>query len=178
MAELESVLDGTVISVVPFGAFVDIGSKESGLVHISELSSEYVKDINTFIKKGDRVRVKVIRIDENGKISLSMKQAERPKQERAKRPKPAKVSARPDSYGARVRSRNCRLKTSCRGSNTRVRKRYVTANGVWRISVPADIRAAADICPDTGQNNTQAQKGASESPHQLYRLNSIHKYAV
>lgn len=98
MAELESVLDGTVISVVPFGAFVDIGSKESGLVHISELSSEYVKDINTFIKKGDRVRVKVIRIDENGKISLSMKQAERPKQERAKHPKPAKVSARPDSY--------------------------------------------------------------------------------
>lgn len=98
MAELESVLDGTVISVVPFGAFVDIGSKESGLVHISELSSEYVKDINTFIKKGDRVRVKVIRIDENGKISLSMKQAESPKQERAKRVKPVKTSARPDSY--------------------------------------------------------------------------------
>lgn len=97
MAVLDSIVDGTVTSVMPFGVFVDIGSDESGLVHISELSNNYVKDINSFVKKGDSVKVKVIRIDENGKISLSMKRTE-PKLEKVKREKPQRVSARPDAY--------------------------------------------------------------------------------
>lgn len=97
MAVLDSVVDGTVTSVMPFGVFVDIGSDESGLVHISELSNNYVKDVNEFVKKGDSVKVKVIRIDDDGKISLSMKRAEA-KPERTKREKPQRVSARPDAY--------------------------------------------------------------------------------
>ena len=97
MAVVGNIVEGTVTSVMAFGAFVDLGSKESGLVHISELSSEYVKDINTFIKKGDRVKVKIIRIDEKGKISLSMKQAEQ-KQAPVRKQKPARASARPDSF--------------------------------------------------------------------------------
>ena len=76
MVSVGSILEGKVVSVMPFGAFVDIGNKQSGLVHISELSSRYVKDINDCVKKGDNVKVKVIKIDESGKISLSMKQAE------------------------------------------------------------------------------------------------------
>ena len=76
MVSVGSILEGKVVSVMPFGAFVDIGNKQSGLVHISELSSRYVKDINDCVKKGDTVKVKVIKIDESGKISLSMKQAE------------------------------------------------------------------------------------------------------
>lgn len=99
MAVVGNIVDGTVLSVMSFGAFVDIGSRESGLVHISELSNEYVKDINAFVKKGDKVRVKILRIDEKGKISLSMKQAEPVKKaETRKKEKPAKVSARPDSF--------------------------------------------------------------------------------
>ena len=73
MVSVGSILEGKVVSVMPFGAFVDIGNKQSGLVHISELSSRYVKDINDCVKKGDNVKVKVIKIDESGKISLSMK---------------------------------------------------------------------------------------------------------
>ena len=99
MAVVGNVVEGTVTSVMAFGAFVSIGSKESGLVHISELSNEYVKDINTFVKKGDHVKVKIIRIDEQGKISLSMKQVEdKPKDERVKQSKPSRVSARPDTF--------------------------------------------------------------------------------
>lgn len=99
MAQVDSILEGVVTSVMPFGAFVELGSKESGLVHISELSNEYVKDINEFIKKGDKVKVKVIRIDEKGKISLSIKQAaEVRKPAREKREKPKHVSARPDYF--------------------------------------------------------------------------------
>ncbi len=75
MISVGSILEGKVISVMPFGAFVDLGGKKSGLVHISEISSGYVKNINEHVKKGDTLRVKVIGIDENGKISLSAKQA-------------------------------------------------------------------------------------------------------
>lgn len=101
MAQIDSIHDGTVTSVMPFGAFIDIGSGESGLVHISELSSEFVKDINEFIKKGDKVKVKVIRIDEKGKLSLSMKQAvekTEANEKREKKERPKKTSARPDSF--------------------------------------------------------------------------------
>ena len=76
MVAVGSIVEGKVVSVMPFGAFVDIGNKQSGLVHISEISSKYVKDINECVKKGDAVKVKVIKIDDLGKISLSMKQAE------------------------------------------------------------------------------------------------------
>ena len=61
MVSVGSILEGKVVSVMPFGAFVDIGNKQSGLVHISELSSRYVKDINDCVKKGDTVKVKVIK---------------------------------------------------------------------------------------------------------------------
>lgn len=99
MAQIDSILEGFVTSVMPFGAFVELGSKESGLVHISELSNDYVKDINEFIKKGDKVKVKVIRIDEKGKISLSIKQAEDIKKPmREKHEKHKKASARPDYF--------------------------------------------------------------------------------
>lgn len=87
MISVGDVLDGKVISVMPFGAFVGIGNNQSGLVHISEVSNEYVKDVGEHIKKGDNVKVKVIKIDESGKISLSIKQAmSQQKQERVKKP--------------------------------------------------------------------------------------------
>ena len=85
MISVGNILEGKVISVMPFGAFVDLGGKKSGLVHISELSSGYVKDINEHVKKGDVLRVKVINIDDNGKINLSVKQAEEKKPQRSGR---------------------------------------------------------------------------------------------
>lgn len=84
MISVGSIIEGKVISVTPFGAFVDLGGRKSGLVHISEISSGYVKDINEHVKKGDMLRVKVIKIDDNGKISLSAKQAEEKKPRKVK----------------------------------------------------------------------------------------------
>jgi len=70
------VLKGIVDNVVAFGAFVDIGLKEKGLVHISEVSDQYVEDITAFLAVGDRVTVKVLTLDpERKRIGLSMKQA-------------------------------------------------------------------------------------------------------
>ncbi|MBR2703853.1 MAG: RNA-binding transcriptional accessory protein [Clostridia bacterium] len=68
------ILNGTVRNVIDFGAFVDIGVKHDGLVHISELSESYVKNPSDIVSIGDVVKVKVIKIDnERQKVSLSMK---------------------------------------------------------------------------------------------------------
>ena len=68
------VLKGTVRNVVDFGAFVDIGIKSDGLVHISEISDKYVRNPMEEVSVGDIVNVKVINVDKNkGKVSLSMK---------------------------------------------------------------------------------------------------------
>lgn len=69
------VLDGTIADVMEYGAFVKLDSGDNGLVHISEISKNYVKDIHTAVKTTDRVKVKVISINENGKIALSIKKA-------------------------------------------------------------------------------------------------------
>ena len=68
------VLTGTVRNVIDFGAFVDIGVKYDGLVHISEMSDSYIKNPADVVSVGDIVKVKVIKIDqERKKVGLSMK---------------------------------------------------------------------------------------------------------
>ena len=70
------VLTGTVRNVTDFGAFVDIGVKHDGLVHISQLSNSFVKSPSDVVSVGDIVKVKVIGIDqERQKVQLSMKDA-------------------------------------------------------------------------------------------------------
>jgi uncharacterized protein len=69
------VLTGTVRNVVDFGAFVDIGVKQDGLVHISQLANRFVRDPFEVVKVGDVVKVKVISVDAaRGRIGLSMKE--------------------------------------------------------------------------------------------------------
>ena len=69
-----STLKGKVVSVVPFGVFVEVEPHIEGLVHVSEVAHSYVKDINDVVKVGDEVEVQVLNYDEaNKKINLSMK---------------------------------------------------------------------------------------------------------
>ncbi len=71
------VLTGTVRNVVDFGAFVDIGVKQDGLVHISQLANRYLKSPFEAVSVGDIVKVKVVKVDkERGRIGLSMKEVE------------------------------------------------------------------------------------------------------
>ena len=64
---------GKVVKIAEFGAFVEITPKHEGLVHVSELADKYIKRVEDVVKLGDNIRVKVIRIDEQGKIALSAK---------------------------------------------------------------------------------------------------------
>ncbi len=73
--EVGSIVEGRVTAITKFGAFVSLPGKRSGLVHISEVSDAFVRDVNDFLKVQDVVRVKVLSVDEKGKIALSIKQA-------------------------------------------------------------------------------------------------------
>ena len=67
------VLEGKVTGITKFGAFVELPEGKTGMVHISEVSTAYVEDISQYLKQDQIVKVKVINITEEGKISLSIK---------------------------------------------------------------------------------------------------------
>ncbi|MDR7080338.1 S1 RNA binding domain protein [Neobacillus niacini] len=73
--EVGSKLQGKVTGITKFGAFVELPGGSTGLVHISEVADNYVKDINDHLKVGDQVEVKVINVEKDGKIGLSIKKA-------------------------------------------------------------------------------------------------------
>jgi len=64
--------EGIVRRIQPFGAFVEILPGKDGLVHVSKMSTEYVEDPNDIVKEGQKVRVKVVEVDDLGRINLSM----------------------------------------------------------------------------------------------------------
>ncbi|MCC8123077.1 MAG: S1 RNA-binding domain-containing protein [Oscillospiraceae bacterium] len=73
-----SILDGKVTGITKFGAFVSLPEGKSGLVHISEIAYSYVSDVKSHLTEGQEVKVKVIGIDESGRINLSIKKAMEP----------------------------------------------------------------------------------------------------
>ena len=69
------IYDGKVVGLMEYGAFVEIAPGLSGLVHVSEITDEYVKDVKKFLKEGDEVKVKLVSKERDGKLRLSIKQA-------------------------------------------------------------------------------------------------------
>lgn len=84
-----AVVDGKVTGIMKFGAFVSLPGGKSGLVHISEIAYSYVNEISDFLTEGQDVKVKIISIDENNRINLSIKKAQEP----PKQNKPAQAPA-------------------------------------------------------------------------------------
>ena len=73
-----AILEGTIKSITKFGAFVSLPGGRSGLVHISEIAHSYVANVSDFLSEGQAVKVKVVSIDEAGRINLSIKKATPP----------------------------------------------------------------------------------------------------
>jgi S1 RNA binding domain protein len=86
--EIGAILEGKVTGITNFGAFVELPDKTTGMVHISEVSASFIKDIHEKLSEGDQVKVKVIDINEKGKVALSIKKA-LPQEEEPKPKKPA-----------------------------------------------------------------------------------------
>ncbi|OQA32789.1 MAG: 30S ribosomal protein S1 [Betaproteobacteria bacterium ADurb.Bin341] len=77
------ILEGVVTNVAAFGAFVDIGVHQDGLVHVSALSTKFVKDPREVVKAGDIVKVKVLEVDlQRSRIALTMRLSDEPTQAR------------------------------------------------------------------------------------------------
>lgn len=74
--EVGSILTGKVVTITKFGAFVSVAPNKSGLVHISEIANTYVNDVNDHLTVGQEVKVKLISIDQAGRLNLSIKQAQ------------------------------------------------------------------------------------------------------
>lgn len=72
--ELGSIVEGKVTTITGFGVFVELQNKQTGLVHISEISSSFVNDIRDFLEEGQVIKVKIIDLGKNGKLGLSIKQ--------------------------------------------------------------------------------------------------------
>ena len=79
--EVGGVMEGTVTGITKFGAFVDLADGKVGLVHISEVADVYVNDVKDFLKVGQKVKVKVLNVDDHGKIGLSIKRLQPKKTE-------------------------------------------------------------------------------------------------
>ncbi|ACL77372.1 S1 RNA-binding domain-containing protein [Ruminiclostridium cellulolyticum] len=73
--EVGKIVEGKVTGITAFGAFVQLPEGKTGLVHISEVAQEYVKDVSAHLKENQIVKVKILSVDTNGKVSLSIKKA-------------------------------------------------------------------------------------------------------
>jgi S1 RNA binding domain protein len=75
LVEVGKIVEGKVSGITNFGAFIQLPGGKVGLVHISEVANEYVKDVKAHLKENQSVKVKILSVDNNGKISLSIKKA-------------------------------------------------------------------------------------------------------
>ncbi len=88
-----NIYEGKVTGITSFGAFVQLAPGKSGMVHISEIANSYVDDIKKHIREGDTVRVKLIGIDQNGRINLSIKKALPAPEKPQNAPRPARTKS-------------------------------------------------------------------------------------
>ncbi len=74
--QVGAIVEGVVTGITHFGAFVELPGGKTGLVHISEVADTFVRDIKDYVKEQDHVKVKILSMDEKGKVGLSIKQAQ------------------------------------------------------------------------------------------------------
>ena len=111
--EVGNVFEGRVTGVKPFGAFVALPEGRVGMVHISEVSNEFVQDINTVLHDGDAVKVQVINIAPDGKIALSIKRLLPPVPRQPREGHPAGPSGRLPQWAGGRTLRRCARRRPC-----------------------------------------------------------------
>ncbi len=123
--EVGSILEGKVTGITKFGAFVDLSEGKSGMVHISEISNTYVENVSDFLSEGQTVKVKVIAVNENGKISLSIKKAQDNSENDSAKPNGGRNSfqkrgsrGQKDDRGERSERRNNNPRPTVKSSNS------------------------------------------------------------
>lgn len=96
------VVEGVVTGIKPYGAFVELDSSHNGLIHISEISERYVRDVRTFVSVNEKVRVKILDVDEDGiHFRLSLKALHTGKKRSARRQRHHTKAYPPQKIGFR-----------------------------------------------------------------------------
>jgi S1 RNA binding domain protein len=104
--EVGSIVEGKVTGITKFGAFIELPGGKTGMVHISEVSNTYVKEISDHLSDNQVVKVKVLSISDDGKISLSIKKCLEPPQQPAATQQPQQRKPFPSSRGGGGRGGN------------------------------------------------------------------------
>ncbi len=119
--EVDQIIEGKVTGIQPYGAFVALNDDIQGLVHISEVTHGYVKDINEHLTVGDNINVKVLNIDEkNQKVSLSIRATEEaPKQQKQVNRKQPTITQQQDDGSAGFNSLKDKLEEWLKQSKAR-----------------------------------------------------------
>ena len=126
--EVGSKVPGKVTGITNFGAFIDLGNGKTGLVHISEISDSFVKDIHDVLSVGDEVTVKVLTIGTDGKIGLSIRKAvDQPEAAAPTSAPSAATSSRPSS-SSRPRPSSNYQRSNDRGSSSSRGQGYQKTN--------------------------------------------------
>ncbi len=115
--EVGSVVEGKVTGITNFGAFVELGNGQTGLVHISEVADDYVQDINEYLKLNDSIKVRILSI-KDGKIGLSIRKVESVNKERSRR----------NNKGQQQNDKNFELKLSKFLKDSEVRQKDLKKN--------------------------------------------------
>jgi S1 RNA binding domain protein len=108
------IVEGTVTGITNFGAFIQLPEGKSGLVHISEISHDYVEKVADYLKKDQKVKVKVLSVSKEGKISLSIRQA------KPKTNKPAEIEWNKPDDKQKLMSFEDKLNIFLKDSNERM----------------------------------------------------------
>ena len=137
--ELGMVLEGVVTNVTAFGAFVDIGVHQDGLVHISQLANKFVKDPHTVVKAGDVVKVKVLEVDlKRKRIALTMRLDEQAARPAAPEPRAAATA---QQQKPREQRGDARLVVPVADVASQQRDRRPAASGALPAAMPAAASA-------------------------------------
>lgn len=125
--EVGNIVEGVVSGITNFGAFINLPENKVGLVHISEVADVYVKDVKDFLKEQDKIKVKILSIDEKGKIGLSVKQAQEKKPEEQPQREQRNFAPRPQREGGAPFQRNDGFRAS--GNDFRRGSRFGGGSG-------------------------------------------------
>ena len=121
MVAVGDIIAGKVAKVTNYGAFVDLAGGGSGMIHISEVANTYVKDIGEYLQVGEEVTVKVIGINEAGKVSLSIKETMQKGPQQSQGQSQRREGGRPQGRSGYVpRSLTVRLRCPARGTPSRI----------------------------------------------------------
>ena len=152
-----TIITGKVTSITKFGAFVALPDGKSGLVHISEVAGTFVSDVHDFLTEGQEVPVKVLSVSPEGKISLSVKQAQPPKPrpqyaDRPARPRPPRPNpARPNPSQPAAPPAELTFEDGCLTLGMKPEKNAVLVF----IDIP-QVKSLIDAAHIVGRNDTRA----------------------